>query len=186
VCHKHRKIRRETNPAGVSSRELAAVFVLFLSIGGADARERSAPLSCDHRSRAGSLSASQGMPVQVRLVAPFFVSVHCHLIARSCGGRQPAQRSLQNSAAPGQHRNAVRPGDECIVIHSVTNCGGARWEGAGLISRKRTGSIPVSATNFPFPKGCSIIQEVTCLASRRAGSVTPAVHQFRFIKSREG
>jgi hypothetical protein len=40
------------------------------------------------------------MPVQFRLTAPF---------SRSRGVRQPAQQSLQNSASPGQHRDAVPP-----------------------------------------------------------------------------
>ena len=35
-------------------------------------------------------------------------------------------------------------------MHQFINCGVAKWEGAGLISRQRVGSIPASATNYPF------------------------------------
>ena len=55
---------------------------------------------CGHRPTAGFLTSNQGMPVQVRLAAPFFkYSPH--------GGRQLAQRGLQILAGPGQHRDAV-------------------------------------------------------------------------------
>ena len=105
------------------------------------------------------------MPVQFRLTAPIFNSTH--------GGRQLAQRSLQNSACSGQHRDAVP---------IFNNCGVAKWEGTGLISRS------IEWVRFPPPLpifilGCSIIQEVTCFASGRARCKAVAVHHF---KSREG
>ena len=83
------------------------------------------------------------------------------------GGRQLAQQSLQNFAGSGQHRDAVP---------FYSNRGGARWEGSGLISRLRAGSIPAPATSFL--SGRSIIQEVTRLASGRARCKAVAVHHF--------
>src|SRR6266436_5532727 len=70
------------------------------------------------------------MPVRFRLTAPIFPK---H------GGRQLAQGSLQNFASSGRHRDAV----------PIFNCGEAKWEGNGLISRLRAGSIPAPATNPP-------------------------------------
>jgi hypothetical protein len=56
------------------------------------------------------------------------------------GGRQLAQLGLQNLAGSGRHRDAV----------PLSNRAGARWEGSGLISRLRAGSIPAHATSFPW------------------------------------
>ena len=85
-----------------------------------------------HRSRAGCLSASQAMPVQVRLSAPF--SFHQR------GGRQ------QRSRASKTLRDRGSTGTPCHF--QIINCGVAKWEGTGFISRQRVGSIPASATNF--------------------------------------
>lgn len=103
VCHKHRKIRRETNPAGVSSKELTAVFVLFCRSGtGAPCRG-----PCRHSLRSSfksrmpvCQSGDAGASPAVRTISP-----------DTRGECQPAQRSLQNSAGPGQHRDAV-PSDD--------------------------------------------------------------------------
>ena len=87
------------------------------------------------------------------------------------GSAKPANaerhlRSRRSGKYSGQHRDAV----------PLSNRGGARWEGSGLISRLRAGSIPAPATNF---MGCSIIQEVTRLASGRARCKAVAVHFFQ-------
>ena len=99
------------------------------------------------------------------------------------GGRQLAQRSLQNSAGSGQHRDAVPLSSVSEVFNlaptcvrhqqrmqrarlqtspTFQKCGGARWEGSALIRRPRAGSIPAPATlSFPlrghyFPKAFAI------------------------------
>ena len=95
VCLKHRKNRREMNPAGASSSELAAVFVLFV-VRGAGVTARAAFRG--HRSRAGCLSANQGMPVQVRLTAPFFRNTQRVRRAPACAAESPKLRGL--GAAP--------------------------------------------------------------------------------------
>jgi hypothetical protein len=111
VCHKHRKIRRETNPAGVSSRELAAVFVLFFVIGGAEARK-----SARAAIHVAVIVQEQDACLPVRRCrCKSGCPHHFIFIIRSHGGRQPAQRSLQISAGPGQHRDAVPPGDDSII-----------------------------------------------------------------------
>jgi hypothetical protein len=78
VCLKHRKNRRETIPAGVSSSKLTAVFVLFVVNTAARVRTHAqpAPLICGHRPRVRCLSAIQGIPVQVRLTAPILTHPH--------------------------------------------------------------------------------------------------------------
>ena len=118
------------NPVGVFNEEDSGVCSFFVVCGaGTSARVA----ICGHRPRAGCLVANQAMPVQFRLTAPFFQNpIQQH------GGRQLAQQSLQNSAGSGQHRDAVL---------FLLNRGGARWEGSGLISRLRAGSIPAPA-NF--------------------------------------
>ena len=99
---KHRNIRREISCGCDALASVAAVFVLFCR------KWRRAPTKAlrhfirGHRPRAGCLSANQGMPVQIRLIAPIFLETH-----NVCGGRQLAQQSLQNSAGSGQHRDAV-------------------------------------------------------------------------------
>jgi hypothetical protein len=78
-----------------------------------------------------------------------------------------AQQSLQNFSGLGAapRRRAT-----------FQNCGVAKRQGNGLISRLCAGSSPAPATTFP--KGRSIIQEVTRLASGRARCKAVAVHHF--------
>src|SRR4030095_476519 len=97
-------------------RELAAVFVLFVVSGAGAHRSQPAPLIRVHRSRAGCLSANQAMPVQVRLSAPIFHTAGASL-------RSSVSKTLR-----------ARGGTETLCHFS--NCGGAKWEGSGLISRQ--------------------------------------------------
>ena len=78
VCLKHRKNRRETIPAGASSQPSWQRCLFFLSLNrGAGVRQFATRAAssffffCDHRSTAGPLGANQGMPVRLRLIAPF-------------------------------------------------------------------------------------------------------------------
>jgi hypothetical protein len=164
VCLKHRNNRREIILRVRTQIRVGSGVCSFLSY--AARASQPAPLICGYRSRAGLLSANQVMPVQFRLTAPIF-RIQPH------GGRQLAQQSLQNSAGSGQHRDAVpfssarsnesarisiargKPQGGRVMTHGCARpanrrafCRGARWEGAGLISRKRAGSIPAPATNF--------------------------------------
>ena len=90
---------------------------------------------------------------QLRLTAPIF-KTHKSLTTSAAGA------SLRSSVSKsGRARGSTE-----TPCH-FSNRGGARWEGSGLISRLRAGSIPAPATNF---MGRSIIQEVTRLASGNA------------------
>ena len=117
---------------GCELSELAAVFVLFC-------RKRR---GCAHAARAALLRSSfnSRMP-ECQSGDAGATPVDRTIFNTRRGGRQLAQQSLQNSASPGQHRDAA-PSFPSI------NCGVAKWEGTGLISRQRVGSIPASATIF--------------------------------------
>ena len=86
-----------------------------------------------HRPTAGFLTSTQGMPVQVRLAAPFFQK-------SKRGGRQLAQRGLQNPADPGQHRDAVPISPNQQRSSQVVR---QRFHTPG-----NAGSNPASATTF--------------------------------------
>jgi len=77
---------------------------------------------CGHRSKAGCLSANQGMPVQVRLTAPFTVQY-----AAGASTRSRASKTLRVRGSTGTPRH-------CVSFSN--NCGVAKWEGSGLISRQ--------------------------------------------------
>ena len=99
---KHRNIRREIS-CGCDANQAWQRCSFFSVVSGAEFPTKALRhFFRGHRPRAGCLSANQGMPVQFRLTAPFFLKTH-----NVCGGRQLAQQSLQNSAGSGQHRDAV-------------------------------------------------------------------------------
>ena len=90
-----------------------------------------------HRPTAGFLTSNQGMPVQVRLAAPFSkYSPH--------GGRQLAQRGLQTLAGPGQHRDAVP-----IFPYQQRSSQAVRQR---FHTPRIAGSNPASATLFEFAR----------------------------------
>ena len=98
VCLKHRNNRREIILRVRTQVPSWQRCLFFLSYAARVSQP--APPIRGHRSRAGCLSANQAMPVQLRLTAPIFrYPQH--------GGRQLAQRGLQNLAGSGQHRDAV-------------------------------------------------------------------------------
>lgn len=121
VCLKHRKNRREILLRVRTQVPSWQRCLFFFVVCGAGVTTRAA--FCGHRPRAGFLNANQGMPVQFRLIAPFFRYPHIET-HNVCGGRQIAQLGLQNLAGSGQHRDAV----------PLFKSRGARWEGSGLIS----------------------------------------------------
>ena len=133
---------------------------------------------------------------------PWIIRLSCAALSRSSfksrmpecqsgdAGASPADRTnfqkhnCYNNTAGASLRSSVSKtlrarGSTETPCH-FSNCGVAKWEGNGLISRLRAGSIPAPATNF---MGRSIIQEVTRPASGRARCKAVAVHHF---KSREG
>lgn len=154
VCLKHRKNRREILLRVRTQVPSWQRCLFFFVVSGAGVTTRAA--FCGHRPRARFLNAIQRMPVQVRLTAP---------LSMQHGGRQLAQLGLQNLAGSGQHRDAV----------PLSNCGVAKRQGNGLISRH----APVRfRPPLPLFLGRSIIQEVTRLASGRARCEAVAVHHF--------
>jgi hypothetical protein len=157
VCLKHRKNRRETILRVRTPNSSWQRCLFFLSFSGAGAhKQQPAPLICDHRPKAGCLNAIQAMPVQLRLIAPIFITTRR---APACAAWSPKPRLF--GATPRRRAN-------------FSNRGVAKRKGNGLISRPCAGSTPAPATIL---LGCSIIQEVTCLASGRARCKAVAVHQ---------
>lgn len=177
VCLKHRNNRREIILRVRTQIRVGSGVCSFLSKTerrGCARNAASAARICGHRSRVGLLSANQGMPVQFRLAAPIFRNPQSkHTMCAACA-------SLRSRVSKTQ-RARGSTGTPC----HFSKRGGARWEGSGLISRLRAGSIPAPATNF---MGCSIIQEVTRLASGRARCKAVAVHFFQIagrLRTRE-
>ncbi len=160
---KHRKIRR-VNPAGVSgfliTRSLEAAVFVLLSFR----RRGCTPVSC----RAASLRSSfksrmpGRQPGDAGAIPADRTNFQNTRWAPACAAKSPKLCLL--GAAPRRRAN-------------FNNCGVAKWEGSGLISRSRAGSIPAPA-NQSF-LGCSIIQEVARLASGRARCKAVAVHHFQ-------
>jgi hypothetical protein len=131
VCHKHRQIRRETFPAGVSSPRAGSGVCSFCRWRcGCSSRAPRRLLSifhfihfCGHRPRARCLNAIQAMPVQIRLTAPFSFRPLNRMACASL--RSEDSKSLPARGSTGTPCHFFIP----------SNCGVAKWEGAGLISR---------------------------------------------------
>ena len=69
----------------------------------------------------------------------------CHFI-------RAQQRECADSIARGKPQGGRVKTHGCVRPANLRAfCRGARWEGTGLISRKRAGSIPAPATNFHGP-----------------------------------
>lgn len=102
--------------------------------------------SCGHHPRAGRLASNQEMPVRFRLAAP---------ISRTrSGGCQPAQRSLQNSARPGQHRDAAPSS-----IHSPHQQRSSQVVRQRSHTPRTAGSNPASATISPTKQNQTTARE---------------------------
>ena len=150
-------------PAGAnSSSELAAVFVLFCRKRRGCHNPRRILRSSFKRRMPECQSGDAGAIPADRTIFKYPHQItQCVRRAPACAAESPKLCGL--GAAP--RRRAIS-----------SNRGGARWEGSGLISRQRAGSIPAPATNF---MGRSTIQEVTRLASGRARCKAVAVHFFQ-------
>ena len=128
---KHRKIRR-VNPAGVSGVRRNA--------GGSGVcsfcHRRRGRTSCDPR-RLSRLSFKRRMPeCQSGDVGAIPTDRTNFSKTRRAPARAAESPKLcQLGAAPRRRANF--------------NCGEAKWEGSGLISRLRAGSIPAPANHFP-------------------------------------
>ena len=129
---KHRKIRR-VNPAGVSGLLNnggleAAVFVLFI-VSAARVHIvtfRAALLRSSFKSR-----MPECQPGDAGAIPADRTNFQNTRRAPACAAKSPKLCLL--GAAPRRRAN-------------FNNCGVAKWEGSGLISRLRAGSIPAPAT----------------------------------------
>ena len=154
VCLKHRNNRREII-LRVRTQVLSWQRCLFFWSYAARVSQPAPPI-CGHRPRAGCLNANQAMPVpfrraalaqgpelvegQFRLTAPFFRYPQSNHTTCAAG----ASLRSRVSKTPRARGSTETP------CH-FSNRGGARWEGSGLISRLRAGSIPAPATSFIGP-----------------------------------
>lgn len=138
VCLKHRKNRREIFLRVRTQVPSWQRCLFFFVVCGAGVTTRAA--LCGHRPRAGCLNANQAMPVQFRLTAPFFRYPQSNHTTCAAG----ASLRSRVSKTPRARGSTETP------CH-FPNRGGARWEGSGLISRLRAGSIPAPATIFIGP-----------------------------------
>ena len=121
VCLKHRKNRREIFLRVRTQVPSWQRCLFFFVVCGAGVTTRAAHLRSSSKSRMPECQSGDAGAIPADRTIFQIPTIKSHIV---CGGRQLAQFGLQNQTGSGRHRDAV----------PLSNRGGARWEGSGLIS----------------------------------------------------